>query len=283
MIIDTHTHVIATDTTKYPLAPLFGKQSDWSAAHPLDHPDLVAAEENAGIHKAVLVQASSAYAFDNSYVADSVAAHPDRFTGVFSIDVVAPDAVAKMKQWMGKGLTGMRIFTSGSTHAAQETFFADEAAMPVWQYASDMGLSVCMQMRVIGLPLLEERVIKRFPRVPIILDHFARAEAADGPPFASAAPLWALSKYPNVYLKLTHRPIEQSGKGTSTPQAFLGKAIGEFGASRICWGSNFPAAKPPLPELIAMARKALDFLSQDDQDQIFYKTALALYPALAAK
>ena len=280
MIIDTHTHVIATDTKKYPLAPLFGKQSDWSAAHPIDYPDMVAAEKEAQVDKAVLVQASSAYAFDNSYVADSVAAHPERFTGVFSIDVVAADNVARMKHWMSKGLTGLRIFTSGSTHAEQETFFAEEAAFPVWQYASDTGASVCMQMRVVGLPLLET-VIKRFPKARILLDHFARAEAADGAPFASAAPLWALSKYPNVYLKLTHRPIEQSVKGKSTPEAFLGKAIAEFGAERMCWGSNFPAAKEPLPELIAMARKALSFLPQGDQDHIFYKTALKLYPALA--
>jgi predicted TIM-barrel fold metal-dependent hydrolase len=282
MIIDTHCHVIATDTKKYPLKPLFGKQSDWSAEHPLDYPDMVAADQAAGVDKAVLVQASSAYAFDNSYVSDSVAAHPERFTGVFSIDVVAPDAVQKMKHWMANGLTGLRIFTSGSTHAEQETFFADDAALPVWKYASDQGLSVCMQMRVVGLPLLET-VVNRFPKVRLILDHFARAEAADGPPFSSGAPLWALAKYPNVYLKLTHRPIEQSVKGQSTPEAFLGKAIKEFGASRVCWGSNFPAAKPPLPELIQMARKALDFLPQQDQDQIFYKTALALYPALAKK
>ena len=280
MIIDTHTHVIATDTRRYPLAPLYGKQSDWSAEHPIDYADMVAADKAAGVDKAVLVQASSAYAFDNSYVADAVAAHPERFTGVFSIDVVTPDAVGKMKHWMGKRMTGMRIFTSGSTHAAQETFFADAAAFPAWQYASDQGLSVCMQMRVAGLPLLET-VLKRFPRVRVILDHFARAEAADGPPFPSAAPLWALSKYPNVYLKLTHRPIEQSVKGASTPEAFLGKAVGEFGAERIAWGSNFPAAKPPLPELIEMARKALSFLPERDQDQIFCKTALALYPALA--
>ena len=183
MLIDTHCHVIATDTKKYPLKPLFGKQSDWSAEHPLDYPDMVKADNAAGVDKAVLVQASSAYAFDNTYVADAVAAHPERFTGVFSIDVVAPDAVQKMKHWMGKGLTGMRIFTSGSTHADQETFFADEAAFPAWQYASDQGLSVCMQMRVAGLPLLET-VLKRFPKVRVILDHFARAEAADGPPFA---------------------------------------------------------------------------------------------------
>ena len=32
------------------------------------------------------------------------------------------------------------------------------------------------------------------------------------------------------------------------------------------WGSNFPAAPETLPELIAMARKALSFLPQSDQD-----------------
>jgi predicted TIM-barrel fold metal-dependent hydrolase len=280
MIIDAHCHVIATDTKRYPLKPLFGKQSDWSAEHPLDYPDMVKADIAAGVDKAVLVQASSAYGADNSYVADSVAAHPERFTGVFSIDVVAPDAVEKMKYWMGRGLTGMRIFTSGSTHAEQETFFADEAAFPTWQYAADTGLSICMQMRIKGVPLLET-VLKRFPNVRVIIDHFARAEAADGPPFAAAAPLFALAKYSNVYLKITHRPIEQSVKGKSTPQAFLGKAVSEFGASRMIWGSNFPAADPPLPELIDMARKALSFLPPPDQDQIFHKTALALYPALA--
>ena len=281
MIVDTHTHVIATDTKRYPLAPLYGRQSDWSAEHPLDYPDLIKADIAAGVDKAMLVQASSAYAFDNSYVADAVAAYPERCTGVFSIDAIAPDAVDKMKFWMAKGLTGMRIYTSGSTQPEQETFFAEEAAFPAWHYASDVGLSVCMQMRVKGLPLLET-MLQRFPRVRVILDHFARAEAADGPPFAAATPLFALARYPNVYLKLTHRPIEQSVKGKSTPEAFFGRAVAEFGAERIMWGSNFPAAKPPLPELIAMARKALSFLPQRDQDQIFYKTALALYPALAA-
>lgn len=281
MIIDTHCHVIASDTKKYPLSPLYGKQSDWSAGHALDYPDMVKADAEAGIAKAVLVQASSAYGFDNSYVADSVAAHPKRFTGVFSIDVVAPDAAAKMKYWMSKGLSGMRIFTSGSTHAAQETFFADEAAYPAWTYASDNGISVSMQMRVQGLPLLET-VLKRFPRVKVMIDHFARADASDGPPFAAAAPLFALARHPNVYLKLTHRPIEQAMLGKSTPEKFFRHAVQQFGANRILWGSNFPAAKPPLPELIAMARNALAFLPQSDQDWIFFKTVQTIYPALKA-
>lgn len=280
MLIDTHTHVIATDTKKYPLAPLFGRQSAWSAEHPLDYPDMIKAIDAAGVDKSILVQASSAYAFDNTYVSAAVAAHPDRFTGVFSVDVVAPDAVAKMKHWIGKGLTGMRIFTAGSTQPEQQTFFAEPASYPAWQFAADNGLSVCMQMQLKGAPLLAT-VMDRFPKVRVILDHFARVEAADGPPYAAAAPLFALAKYPNLYLKLTHRPLEQSVKGKATPKSFLGQVVKEFGANRIVWGSNFPAAPQPLPELIALARNTLSFLPQQDQDWIFFKTAQALYPALA--
>ncbi len=279
MLIDIHPHVIATDTTKYPLAPLFGRQSAWSAEHPLDYPDMVKAMDEAGVDKSVLVQASSAYAFDNTYVAEAIATYPNRFGGVFSVDVVAPDAVEKMKHWVSKGLTGARIFTAGSTQPEQQTFFAEEASFPFWQYAGDAGISVCMQMQLKGLPLLET-VMQRFPKVHVILDHFARVEAADGPPFAAAAPLFAMARYPNLYLKLTHRPIEAAMKGAATPETFLGRVVKEFGSNRIAWGSNFPAAKPPLPELIALARNALSFLPQGDQDQIFYKTALDLYPAL---
>ena len=113
---------------------------------------------------------------------------------------------------MGKGLTGMRIFTAGSTQPEQQTFFAEAASFPAWQFAADNGLSVCMQMQLKGAPLLAT-VMDRFPKVRVILDHFARVEAEDGPPYAKAAPLFALAKYPNLYLKLTHRPLEACGEG----------------------------------------------------------------------
>jgi 3',5'-cyclic AMP phosphodiesterase CpdA len=41
-----------------------------------------------------VVQASTAYGHDNSYAAEAIAAHPGRFAGVFSVDVLAPDAEA---------------------------------------------------------------------------------------------------------------------------------------------------------------------------------------------
>src|SRR5215470_9677207 len=258
-LIDIHPHVVSTDTKTYPLAPIGGHQSDWSQQRPVPYERMIEAMDAAGVTKSAVVQASSAYGYDNSYVAAAVAAYPQRFTGVFSIDVLAVDAVDKMKYWMSKGLTGLRLYTAGSTMPEQSTSFVDPRTYPAWTFASEAGLPVCMQMRVSGFAQLRD-ILDRFPKLRIIIDHFARAEAADGPPFAAAAPLFELARYPNVYLKLTHRPIEESRKGRSTPEAFFGRVVEEFGARRLAWGSNYPASSLTLPALVALAREALAFL-----------------------
>ncbi|MGH1556583.1 hypothetical protein ACRAWF_47080 [Streptomyces sp. L7] len=48
-IVDTHTHVISPDTARYPHAPVGGRQSAWSQAHPVDIDGLVHALDEAGV------------------------------------------------------------------------------------------------------------------------------------------------------------------------------------------------------------------------------------------
>src|SRR5579863_1690614 len=115
MTIDIHPHVISADTNRYPNAPVGGRKSDWSSERPVSAEQMISAMDQAGIAKSVLVQASTCYGHDNSYVADSVAAHPERFTGVFFFDSLAPAAPEKMRYWADRRLTGMRLFTAGST------------------------------------------------------------------------------------------------------------------------------------------------------------------------
>ncbi len=93
--IDIHPHIIASDTKRYPLAPLGGHQSDWSRTRPVTVEQLTAAMDEAGVQKAAIVQASTCYGHDNAYVA--IAADLQRFTGVFSVDVLAPDAPERMR------------------------------------------------------------------------------------------------------------------------------------------------------------------------------------------
>ena len=278
--IDIHPHIIASDEKRYPLAPLGGHQSDWSRTRPVSTEQMIAAMDEAGVDKSALVQASTCYGHDNSYVADAVAAHPDRFTGVFSVDVLAPDAVEKMRYWRDLNLTGLRLFTIGSTMTTQADWIDDPKAYPAWGAAADLDLPICMQMSPAALPQLVS-MMKRFPSVKVILDHLARPVLADGPPYAAAAPLFALAQYPTVYLKITPRTFAECRNGKATPESFFAKLAGEFGASRLAWGSNYPSSEGPLSALLAVARESVASLPQADRDWIFAKTAQSIYPALA--
>jgi predicted TIM-barrel fold metal-dependent hydrolase len=121
----------------------------------------------------------------------------------------------------------------------------------------------------------------RFPKVTMILDHLSRAPFADGPPYSAAAEFFELAKYQQVYLKITPINVTPKSWGKATPQTFFGKAVETFGASRIAWGSNFPNSVGTLSEILGAARQAFSFAKASDQDWIFGKTALALYPSLA--
>jgi len=277
---DIHPHIISNDPARYPLAPLGGHQSDWSRTRPVTVEQLVAAMDSTGVQKAAIVQASTCYGHNNSYVADAVAAYPNRFTGVFSVDVLAADASERMRHWYDKGLTGMRLFTFGSTMSEQADWLDNPKSYLAWACASELGLSICLQMSSKAIPRAI-RMAERFPKVRIVLDHCARPELADGPPYSAAASLFALARYSTIYLKLTPRVFAESRRGKATPETFFPRLVAEFGASRLAWGSNYPSSEGTLPQLLAMARQSLICLPAADQDWIFGGTAQTLYPALA--
>jgi predicted TIM-barrel fold metal-dependent hydrolase len=280
--IDTHAHVISPDTARYPHAPLGGEQSGWSRERPVTFEKMIAAMDEAGVGKMALVQASTCYGHDNSYVADAVAAHPDRFTGVFSVDVFAPDAPERIRHWIGRKLRGMRVFIAGHTAAAKDARLDDPRAFPAWEQAADAGIPICVQMR--GTYAQLDAVLARFPKARVLLDHMGRPAIADGPPYLDAGPLFELARHKNLHLKLTTHNVRESRQGKATPETFFARVVKEFGASRIAWGSNYPASEGSLAALLADARAALASLPKEYQEWIFFRTAKTLYyPTLAER
>ena len=278
-VIDTHPHIISTDLRRYPRAPLGGHQSTWSEKRPVGLEQLIAEQDRVGIQKAALVQASTCYGHDNTYVADAVAAYPQRFTGVFSCDILASDACETMARWMDRGLTGLRLFTTGSTMPGQAGWLDDPRSFPAWQKAERDRLPVCLQMTADGISQLEG-VLQRFPDLRVVLDHLARPVQNDGPPYSAAGSLWRLARHPGVYVKVTERNFVGARNGKATPETFFARLVEEFGAARITWGSNYPASERGLPALLALAQESLQFLSETDRGWIFSRTAQTLYPSL---
>jgi len=241
---------------------------------------MIVEQDRAGVREAALVQASTCYGHDNAYVADAVNAYPGRFAGVFSCDIVSIDALDMMAHWMAKGLTGLRLFTTGSTMPGQAGWLDDPRSFPAWRKAEEERLPVCLQMTAEGIPQLVN-VLERFPRLRVILDHLARPVQDDGPPYLAAGGLWELARYPNVYLKVTERNFVGARTGKATPETFFGRLVADFGASRIAWGSNYPASERSLPDLLSLAQETLAFLPDRDREWIFSLTAQTLYPSLA--
>ncbi|CAE6745400.1 hypothetical protein R69746_02712 [Paraburkholderia aspalathi] len=279
-IVDIHPHIISDDESRYPPAPLFGKRSDWSKERPTTVETLIAAMDAAGVAKAAVVHSSTTYGFDNRYVVEGCGKYSDRLVAVGSVDVLQPDAPERIREWVGLGLAGLRLFTGGSTKEFDPSELDDSRAFPAWELCGELGLTMCIQTGPIGLPQVTA-LARRFPKVPIILDHLGRPEVADGAPYAAARSLFDLASLDNIYLKLTPRIFGDVKKEKASAETFFPRVVEAFGAKRMAWGSNYPTSPGTLPEILATARAGLACLSDEDRAWIFGKTAQRLYPALA--
>src|SRR6185295_9445329 len=274
-IIDIHPHIISKDTNRYPITPLGGKRSVWSSERPIDFENLVASMNEAGVDKAAIVHSSTTYGYDNTYMVDCIATQPRRFTGVGSVDFAAPDAAEKIRYWHEKKVTGLRIFSAGSTMEKQADSLDDPKTFKAWETCEALGIPVVTQLRREGLYMLYT-LIRRFSNVKIIVDHLMHAPRGEQPPYERCAFLFELAKYPNVHFKLSTNNFREA-----PPETFIPKLLQEIPANRIAWGSNYPASKGTLKEMVDEAKAALSRLPQKDQEWIFAKTAQSLYPALA--
>ena len=280
-VVDAHCHIISEDPTRYPKAPIGGKQSEWAATRPVTAEGMVARMDETGIGQAVLVQATTHYGYDNSYVLDSSRQRPERFVAVGTVDPLRPDAAASLKAAVGDGgLAGVRLFTSGSTVPTQGEWFVAPETFPFWEQAAELDLPVCLQMRLGPATGQLVELLGRFPGVKVLLDHIGYPDIAASPARAGAE-VAALAVHPGLHLKLTHRNLERLRDAGERADDFLGPVVEAFGAGRIAWGSNLPAAEQSLPELLALAEEILAGLPERDRREIFAGTARRLYPGLA--
>lgn len=279
-IHDIHPHIISTDDTRFPRAPIGGsEQSDWSQEHQVTAERMIAAMDEAGVASSALVQAATCYGYDNSYVAHAVERFPDRFTAVGTIDVLAPDAVEVFKGWMAKGVTGLRLYTGGSKLKFDFSWLDDPRSFPIWEFAGEAGIAICVQGRPPAFPIMIG-LAKRFPRVRMILDHMARMDTTDGPPYANAEPLFKLADFPNIYMKVTPRSFDLANSGKASPETFFPKLVSVFGAERCAFGSNYPASEGTLKQIVDRALDNLSCLKPADRDMIMGGTSEVLYPRL---
>jgi len=275
VVIDTHTHVVAPDQSRFPLHPS-GVGSTWYREAPCSADELAGLVAGAGVDAAVLVQAFGAYSYDNSYVIAAAAERPDCFVSVAIVDAEDPQSPATLRTLAREPrCTGVRLFSIGAAGGRQPTWLDDPRTFGVWEVCGELGLRVVVACLAEHLGRLR-RVLEHFPEQRVVLDHCGFVDMS-----RNAGDLYALATLANLHCKVTSHVLE-AASGSAGATTVLEGVVAEFGANRVVWGSDFPQTHDrPYHELVALARRACANLSAADRDLVLGGTARSLWPELA--
>jgi L-fuconolactonase len=277
LIVDTHTHVVADDHSQFPLRPPgIAGIGNWFREAPVTVEGLLSEMDGAGVDRAVLVQAFSAYGSDNSYVTSAARAHPKESVSVCIVDIDR-DAPARLRTLAeDDGTSGVRMFAIGNPTLVR---LDDPAAAPVWEVARELGLRIVVTILAPQLPELRA-VLVRYADLPIVLDHCGFPDLSGGAPFDRAAALFELAAFPNLHLKVSSHLLE-TAEAVGDPRDLVDRLVGAFGPERLMWGSDYPQTHDrPYGALVELGRVACSRRSANEQRAFLGENALRMWPEL---
>jgi predicted TIM-barrel fold metal-dependent hydrolase len=249
LIVDTHCH---TGLDKYePIESL------------LFHMD------HAVVSKAVLIQHMGNT--DNAYHVQCMEHHPGRFASAMIVE--STDDGMQMRRWADHGIRGIRL-PADSRAKAKDT-------LAQWSTAAKLGLVVSAPstpQTLLGNEFQE--VLRKFPDLQIVIEHLAGVTPASDAPYEDFKKVLALSKHPNLTIKLPG-----FGEFCQLPYPFrkvpplARMALDAFGPRRMMWGSDYPpvSSREGYKHALEFPMEYFSDLSENDKEWIFGRTALKIW------
>lgn len=251
MIIDAW---IQHPTAAFLQHPMFASLLRWRGLDPSLLPDTIPDAFTLGALDAAKVDRAIVSAWwgpsgpmlSNDHVAALVAAHPERFVGLASVDLLRPmDGVRELRRAVKTlGLRGLRILPWLYNLPPN-----DRRYYPLYAECIELGVPFCLQVGHTGplapsepgrpIPYLDE-VALDFPELTIVAGHI-------GYPW-TVEMIALATKYPNVY-------IDTSAYKASRYPRELVEYLRGHGKKKVLFGSNFPMITPAecLADLDALA------------------------------
>jgi predicted TIM-barrel fold metal-dependent hydrolase len=194
-----------------------------------------------GVSRAALIASIPG---DEDSVAAAVAAHPERFVGVFMFNPVAPDASDRLARTLAtKSFRCVALFPAMHRYRLD-----DEAVAKVFEAARDAGAAVFVHCGVLtvgvrkklglpspfdlrlGDPLAAAVLAARFPSVPVILPHFGAGLFREA--------LMAAEQCPNVLLDTSSSNGWMRYYPGLTLEAVFRQAAAVAGPNRLLFGTD---------------------------------------------
>jgi predicted TIM-barrel fold metal-dependent hydrolase len=230
LIIDCHAHIYGEDEQKYPpiAKPYRPPKGQGTVAHLRRE---LAAND---VKFATAIHTSTFYRWDNRFTVDSAKANPDIMVGVCTLDPDDPHSPGLLEQYVRDfNVRGMRSIAAADGRLDHPGVFA------LWEMAQKLGIVINVLTNRDKAGELAA-LLKRLPRLNVVLDHCLNVTAGPGQD-AVVATVIDLARHPNLHAKLTFIP---TGSAQRYPCADMHgpcrAIIAAYGPDRCVWGSDFP-------------------------------------------
>ena len=270
-IVDAHPHIYSNNRNKYPTIT-----DPWNPGEPATAEDLKFKMDSAGVERAVFIQTSTFYGWDNRFILDSTRRFTEWATGVVTLN---PDDGQHL-EILEDAVTNHCVRGLRGTPDKDRNIDSNNVER-LWTKARDLGIVVnCMVMDDLDLvPQIEELCLK-LDDLRIVIDHCLMLNSTRKTE-STIASMKKLSYLPNVYAKLTSG---SHGSARVYPHEdmheLLKQVIDAFTPDRCVWGSNFPNALwskgTTYAQNLSLFTDEIG-LSQSDQEAILGKTAERLW------
>ena len=272
-IIDAHVHVWTPDTKRYPLAD--GFRQERMRPKSFTPEQLFAHCRPAGVRRIVLIQMSF-YGFDNSYMLDAVKQHK----GVFSAVAVIDDRAAPQRTMEDLATKGVRGFRIRPGKGDPGSWLDGDGMKAMWEQAAVSGQQICALINPVHLPSID-RMCRRHPRTPVVIDHFARIGIDGKLPGKQIDQLCRLARHKRIKVKVSaYYALGEKKAPYRDLLPMIRRLLDAFGPERLMWASDCPfqvAGGHDYASSVDLIRRHADFLSPGDRDWILRRTAEKTY------
>ena len=235
---DTHVHIFAP-ADQYPFVPERTYMPDVARVE-----DLAGLQDALGFSRVVIVQASP-QGTDNRCLLGAIAQLGAMGRQARGVAVVAPDAsLEELRALHGAGIRGLRVnlqsFGLNDPEAAKAQLRATAAQ------AAPLGWHVQVYTNLAMIAAVRETVLQ-LP-VPMVVDHFGLASAAQGPQQAGFDALLALVASGHAYVKLS-APYRITSLADGSDGERIVRPLINANPERMLWGTDWPhtGAWPGVP------------------------------------
>jgi L-fuconolactonase len=268
LIVDSQVHIWAASTPQrpWPTAGDAGRNPHPQKVAPLSKGELLKEMDVAGVQGVVIVPPSWEGEY-NDLALDAAQSHPRRFAVMGRLDITAPDAKQKIKNWRSQpGMLGLRFLLAPGTPLLDEG-----ADCWLWGEAEKQGLPITIAPR--GQYKLMGEVASRHPGLRLSIDHMGGDSSKHG---AAAFPfledMLALGKLPNIAVKTSALPcVSDESYPHPLMQSFVRRVYDAYGPTRMFWGSDLSRLPCSYTLVRTMFTEEMPWLKGEELEQVMGK------------